>query len=348
MLERNVSAVERPRCHHERLALERARSSRCPKPLWLDRVTPWLYEQPTVVYYNVGANKGFNVASMMQRMGLAAFTTHDWWSEIQTFAKANSLHTCRTRTPARPEDERHLNRCVKALSMMCGVCNACKERQLNISVPEQLRSTPRQLQVHAFELLWENVEWLRWAFARFVVRASLLHAGVSNHTGEGRAPIGKLGDEGLGIRFDEKWASSPVRVVSLDRYAHEERVSHVHLLDIDAEGHDPLILEGMSGLLESGATDLVEFEYNAAGAWTAGRSLEGTLAWLRTHSYQCWWQSANGCISPASAPCWRPSFEWRGHSNLVCAHEGDTPYYRALVSLSNECAIEGFDVGGHL
>ena len=88
-------------------------------------------------------------------------------------------------------------------------------------------------------------------------------------------------------------------------------------------------------MLGSAAVDVIEFEYS--GAWAGGRSLEGTLAWLRTHSYQCWWQSAHGCISPASTPCWRPSFEWRGHSNLVCAHEGDGQYYRALVNLSDAC-----------
>ena len=103
-------------------------------------------------------------------MGLAAFSMHDWWSEMQTFAKVSSRHTFRTRTPARPEDEQHLNRCAKTPSMMCGVSNAaCREERKTVSVPESLRTKSRQLQVHAFELLRENSSGLLFGMRYMLV-----------------------------------------------------------------------------------------------------------------------------------------------------------------------------------
>ena len=117
-------------------------------------------------------------------------------------------------------------------------------------------------------------------------------------------------------------------------------MQHVHLASVDAEGQDALILEGMRGLLDARAVDVIEFEYHRIGFWKPGqRSLEETLAWLlrRTDPYRCYWQGAKGCLAPASPPCWEPSFEIRDMSNLVCVREGHGTPWAAFLHRSNAC-----------
>lgn len=53
-----------------------------------------------------------------------------------------------------------------------------------------------------------------------------------------------------------------VRTLTLDRYCAEHNIEHIHLLKIDAEGHDHHVLLGAGHLLVRGAIDLVQFEYN--------------------------------------------------------------------------------------
>ena len=102
------------------------------------------------------------------------------------------------------------------------------------------------------------------------------------------------------------------------------------------------MLEGMRGALSRGAVDLLEFEYHSVAYWDAAhrerRSLKDTLQWLHeAGGYTCCWQGENGCLAPASLPCWHDSFEFRKHSNLVCASR--SPSSRELAPLSALMAI---------
>ena len=49
------------------------------------------------------------------------------------------------------------------------------------------------------------------------------------------------------------------------------------------------------------------------------RALANDSAWLqrRREPFRCYWQAANGCLAPASPPCWVAAFEIRKMSNLV-------------------------------
>ena len=117
-MDTDASSSSTPRCHGSS-AVRLAMISMCPKQHWLDAITPWLFHHQQVTYLNVGANKGFNVWSMMQRMHLAEnYTNRDWRAEMDVYMRAQGIRTCRSKG----ETE-----CGKSGEGLCGVCGACKE-----------------------------------------------------------------------------------------------------------------------------------------------------------------------------------------------------------------------------
>lgn len=346
------------KCHSPHRALAIAYNSSCPDQAhWLERITPhWVADLEAhdstsckvvskwvkggcntarpLVFLNVGANKGFMIASMLQQFNTqAGFSNVDWHAEMGEFVK----HTY----GVLPESISSF------LPEYCGACLACREH------PRPIAGLKRsiELDIHAFEIAHVNVQWLRWAFARFGVRASLLRAAASNATGRVKVPTMKrledFGDERASVRGAEAKmvhhgknvdcpSCRPFRCydygtcwhymssIALDTYVEQEGLRQIHFVSIDTEGHDALVLEGLKETLARGAIDVLEFEFNTnLGSWNARssirRSLRGTLAQLEEYAYSCFWQGSNGCIAPASGECWQNGFERVGWSNLICA-----------------------------
>ena len=79
------------------------------------------------------------------------------------------------------------------------------------------------------------------------------------------------------------------------------------------------------------------FEYHSKGMWASTlaqgerRDLKRTLQTLHAYGYSCFWQGDRGGLAEASGERWCDSFEWRGHSNIVCSHL--QPLVRAMRSL---------------
>ena len=199
------------RCHSNHQAITTARNSSCPDQLgWLPRVSQtWISEMTRtqtgckgpnamwvkggckllkpLVFLNVGANKGFAVAAMMQRFTLnAGFTNADWLTEMGEYL----MHTYGVSQQA----------LMTFVKEYCGACIACTER----SKPLPNLTTSIELDVHAFEIAQANVKWLRWAFARFGVRASIVRAAATNQSGRVRVPVYEsiedFGDERASVR----------------------------------------------------------------------------------------------------------------------------------------------------
>jgi len=53
-----------------------------------------------------------------------------------------------------------------------------------------------------------------------------------------------------------------VEVTTIDVYMAAQKISHVHLLKVDAEGHELAVLRGAAGAIASGGIDVVQFEFN--------------------------------------------------------------------------------------
>jgi hypothetical protein len=164
-----------------------------------------------------------------------------------------------------------------------------------------------------------------------------------------------------------KWGHSNTMLripsLSVDKYVRRHNISRVHLLSIDTEGFDALVLEGARSSLggHNGVrVDVVEFEFNPMAFWNPlnpeRRLLRDAVAWLHGVGYSCFWQGNRGCLAPASGNCWRKKFGLFGahipslpppmrwsvggtHSwtNLVCA-SNVTDAHSVLWSLSARAA----------
>ena len=126
-----------------------------------------------------------------------------------------------------------------------------------------------------------------------------------------------------------------VRTTTLDDFASQHGLDHIYHLAIDAEGSDPLILEGMTNLLSRRKVALLQFEYNrerrpfhsnywaARGVGAEARSLASVVRRLASFGYTCFLEAPRHLV-PLSPPCWRKEFDgWRKWSNVLCAHEAE-------------------------
>lgn len=307
-------------------ALKVATHSKCPSSHWKDVLAPLLWPNATspLIYVNAGANKGFAVAEFMQR-----------------------FHDRGGASPSNKEWHRAIKQIKPSGMFGCGMCSACKDVYPSAAVRRNV-----SVRIFAFELLRPNYWLLTKLFERFGVPGEARLAAVSNYSGTAYAPTGvRTGQEWTSAELGEPSTNhlpatsaagrsggggsskrarkglAAVPSITVDHFAVRENLPHIHWLSIDAEGWDALILEGSSSLLASRSVDLLEFEYHSKGMWAGGlpsadrRDLQAALRRLTDHGYTCFWQGDRaGSIAQASAERWCDSFEWRGHSNLVCSH----------------------------
>ena len=304
--------AEHARCN---TALRVARNSSCPSHRWLDSVAPLLLDgTEPIVMFNAGANKGFQVAEFLQRfhaMDGSGWHTNQAWHDRQAGQVTRRLHPC-------------------------GPCDSC-------SVPPPAERFNRPVRVFAFDLAPRNVELLNKTFAALSVPGEVALAVVSNRSGVAWGPRNaariQSGDEGQSALMRRKagrW-DTPTRAVSVDSFAAERGLERVHILAVDTEGFDALVIEGAAALLARHQIDILEFEYHGIGYWHARfeerRTLRTTLAALDKHGYVCYWQAATGQLARASGAAWCPRFEFRRWSNLVCAARPEIT--RRLDALAN-------------
>lgn len=108
------------------------------------------------------------------------------------------------------------------------------------------------------------------AFARLAARfpeggpARLHQIAVSNRTGTSTMQIvGEFaGTNSLGPSDDPAATSIAVETVALPEIKQRLGIGEIHLLKIDAEGHDIEILRGMAETLREREVQVVQFEYN--------------------------------------------------------------------------------------
>lgn len=52
-----------------------------------------------------------------------------------------------------------------------------------------------------------------------------------------------------------------VEIKSLDKFCSENKISHIHYLKLDVEGHELSVLNGSTKMLQAGAIDYIQFEF---------------------------------------------------------------------------------------
>ena len=280
------------------VALAVASCSQCPDNTgWMDVVAPLLAAE-RMRYWNIGANKGYNVNEWLLRHAAGWKTTNgQWHKHLQE----------KTATP-----------------FTCGACRACLAPPPRVA-PKRATSAS----VLAVELLNSTYNGLLGAFSRFGVPGEVVHAACADRVGEAREPVGiDAGTESRGISkggvrvpqttVDALWAARP---------GGGEGVS---ILSVDTEGWDPLVLRGAASLLQQRLVGVLEFEYHVVGPW-ATTDLREVLGWLRqTGGYHCYWQS--NCAPRLkthsnmirAAPVQRPAFVVpRAARSTLPAHRAD-------------------------
>lgn len=112
-----------------------------------------------------------------------------------------------------------------------------------------------------------------------------------------------------------QWETSTeeVSLTTLDEYCWEVGITHVHLLKVDAEGHDLDALEGARRLFAERRVDVAQFEYNAR--WVDGRRyLRDAFAFAEPLGYRL------GKVTPRGIEfydAWHPELESFKEGNYV-------------------------------
>ena len=299
---------------------------------WIESIAPAVLGKPgeKLTYMIAGANKGFNVVSFLRRYANTTVTTRLWLEEQQRYLMGSNAHLPRI----------HRSRIVALSYATCGRCGGCHD-QGAVSLAS------REVEVHAFELLPDNVAWLRWAFAAFSVRHTLTHAAVGNISGLVETPRG-----GVGMGYERASASMPSegsapptqgahlgRAVRLDDYMDQEDIAFAHVVAIDVEGWDGLVLHGLERALTAQRVGVLQAELSGArwvGATTRGLPFRETIDWMWGFGYGCFLETKSGCIHPVSDLCWHKGCG----GNIVC---GQGPYLRELQSLAQGCRQCSFE-----
>ena len=98
-------------------------------------------------------------------------------------------------------------------------------------------------------------------------------------------------------------ATEAVETTTLTAYTRDLGIEKIDLLKIDVEGHDMEVLEGASELVDAGAIEAIQFEYNQR--WIhGGRLLRDAFRLLAGAGY------AVGKVTPRGIQ-WHPEYDWR-------------------------------------
>lgn len=206
---------------------------------------------------------------------------------------------------------------------LCGACMQC------------VASRPKKHgrdggTVHLLELTKQNSELLRHV-ANATGVGDMVHVhnvAASNVSALVHSPSVKLGTEIASVLHPLNWrirkhVSDVVEQLSMDEFFEREGLrGTIDVVEIDTEGHDPKVLQGMRGALSQRRVTLLEFEYS--GRWAGDQSLEQSLALLAGAGYGCFMEakrSGKEVLAPISPPCWHAAFEMRAWSNVVCSHD---------------------------
>ena len=293
-----------------------AQRSACPSGRWQDVLTPLLApanSSEPLVFVDVGANKGYNVAAFLQRYHRPDADLMSRWAQaIRPFVSVELPPGVASRVHG------------PHYALLCGNCWTCFA-----AAPPRPARMPVDVRVHALEIVAKNANLIRTALAALHVPPSVAHVhhmAVSNVSGSVTLSDSEMGLETSGIAAGGAKGGVRVRATTLDDFANRlawppgsARV--ISQLTIDAEGHDPIVLDGARLLLAERRIRIVEFEYNRMGAWMEAHALERTIERLHRWRYECFFQGNFGQLARASGANWCAAYEFRGWSNLVCAHE---------------------------
>ena len=103
------------------------------------------------------------------------------------------------------------------------------------------------------------------------------------------------------------------------------------ILKMDAQGFDPLVLQGAEATLRAQRPAIVQFRYGYSGAW-GFTSLHDTVRQMHAYGYVCYLDGTPTMVRLTG--CWHPDFEYKMWGQVVCARSADSALVQALDALS--------------
>ena len=115
-----------------------------------------------------------------------------------------------------------------------------------------------------------------------------------------------------------------VPILTVDAFVEREKLSHIDILKMDTEGHDPMVIRGSQQTIRNHRVTLVLFEYNKV--WDKSDKLEQVIKDnFDSYGYSCYLEGKN-LLLKLTQGCWSNSLELRKWSNVWCIslrrHEG--------------------------
>jgi FkbM family methyltransferase len=314
----SAQAAQQQANEFSRLLKASYRYSACPKvPIFEEIARQNYVEGRDMVVVDVGANKGYTVAEMMEVF------------EPSSHMNPNSLGIFLKSTFKRK---------------LCGVCNDCEGRADQTLLKE--RRTPRSFTIHAVEPSEANFDLLLKVKGWSNHSNMFIHKyAASSKDGIVFFPNAQVGNEVGSIMENPKGdAYSKVESITLDSFFERNGLDDVDILKIDAEGFDPDVLRGSQQVLEQKKTKLLIFEYHKLNLWSESHpnkdTLENVVKNMDLKGYDCYLLGKDSTFRLTG--CWNPLFEFRKWSNVVCAAREEHALSQMLLSYSRYLMSSAF------
>lgn len=289
----------------------------CTGSAWRESVAALPTRNTPVTFVNVGANKGY---SAVEFLGL--------WSQHRldglSWSRMISDHASKQSAGDRPCQACGLLRHAGEEYHRCGNCMDCRR-------PLPPKHGRKGAKIHLLELTVGSRELLRHLInASHLSDEVFVHNFAASNTTQlvWHRPF-RTGDEMAYICQGERSKECPTakQAITVDHFLRQQNLDDVYQIEIDTEGTDPLVLEGMRETLAQRRVAIVEFEVSDIGYWKLGtaesRSLRRIIRRFEDAGYTCWWDLADSLgLVPMSGACWADAFDTiRRWSNVVCSHK---------------------------
>eukprot|EP00897_Mesotaenium_endlicherianum_P003276 jgi/Mesen1/2977/ME000176S02018 len=270
----------------------------CAEPVDFERFVASIWPPSSeMTLVNIGANKGYNVAKWMAY----------WSPQYGVEPKSWGAYLLKRYSE------------VFTKWSMCGVCGDCNEdlKRWHLTdtktteVPRILALEPSK---HTYNLLREFRKWSEYP------RLEVHRMAASNASYVTKFVDTRPGDELHSLGTSSSANTSDVQVVSVDDLVRDLKIGHMHILKIDTEGFDPLVLQGARKTLESGAVSVLEFEYHHFHHWAIA-NLEDVVNELDALNFECFLKGVPAERSYFRLTrCWSEELEVKTWSNVICSN----------------------------
>lgn len=301
----------------------------CPDDAWMP-VFRQLEPSKDFKFMNVGMNKGFGVAMLLNAWGSNPHIHFKSWHQ----ALLNGLPMSSVLSSG-------------GVPSHCGVCRDCisepvtqalmQLEQKNQKVASRLHQLRQKHNSSRDHIITGDVSVLgielnpitAEAVQRVVESLSIstqvqvVNAGVSDSRVDLHVDACSLGNEGCSAGKMNSHASTVPGWTVDDLVRNWTGNTHpIDYLEIDTEGHDPIVLKGAQHTLHSGLARMVRFEYHSIGAWKH-HSLSSIISDFDREGYECYYAGQSRVWRLSG--CLDTTFESRGtFGNIICVLRKDT------------------------